>query len=47
MPTTGGDAWLLARALAHGRLVTLAPAPGPAAGAEVGIRLLGGVSFPR
>jgi len=33
--------------LAHGRLVTLAPAPGPAAGAEVGIRLLGGVSFPR
>ena len=33
-------------ALAHGRLVALAPAPARA-GAEVGVRLLGGVSFPR
>jgi hypothetical protein len=33
--------------LAHGRLVALAPVPGPPAGAEVGVRLLGGVSFPR
>jgi ABC-type sulfate/molybdate transport systems ATPase subunit len=30
-----------------GRLVAMAPAPGPAPGAEVGVRLLGGVSFPR
>ena len=30
-----------------GRLVALAPAPGAPAGAEVGVRLLGGVSFPR
>ena len=34
-------------ALDRGRLVALAPAPGPPAGAEVGVRLLGGVSFPR
>jgi ABC-type sulfate/molybdate transport systems ATPase subunit len=34
-------------ALDHGRLVALAPAPGPAPGAEVGVRLLGGVTFPR
>jgi ABC-type nitrate/sulfonate/bicarbonate transport system ATPase subunit len=34
-------------ALEHGRLVALAPAPGPAPGAEVGVRLLGGVTFPR
>jgi ABC-type Fe3+/spermidine/putrescine transport system ATPase subunit len=33
--------------LDHGRLVALAPAPGPAPGAEVGVRLLGGVTFPR
>jgi tungstate transport system ATP-binding protein len=33
--------------LDHGRLVALAPAPGPPAGAEVGVRLLGGVTFPR
>jgi ABC-type nitrate/sulfonate/bicarbonate transport system ATPase subunit len=33
--------------LDRGRLVALAPAPGPPAGAEVGVRLLGGVSFPR
>jgi ABC-type nitrate/sulfonate/bicarbonate transport system ATPase subunit len=33
-------------ALEHGRLVALAPAPGPAPGAEVGVRLLGGVTFP-
>jgi ABC-type sulfate/molybdate transport systems ATPase subunit len=33
--------------LDHGRLVALAPAPGPAPGDEVGVRLLGGVSFPR
>jgi len=33
--------------LAHGRLVALAPAPGPPAGAEVGVRLLGGATFPR
>jgi hypothetical protein len=33
--------------LEHGRLVALAPVPGPPAGAEVGVRLLGGVSFPR
>jgi ABC-type sulfate/molybdate transport systems ATPase subunit len=34
-------------ALETGRLVALAPAPGPRPGAEVGVRLLGGVSFPR
>jgi ABC-type nitrate/sulfonate/bicarbonate transport system ATPase subunit len=34
-------------ALAHGHLVATAPAPGPPPGAEVGVRLLGGVSFPR
>ena len=34
-------------ALDHGRLVALAPAPGPRPGAEVGVRLLGGVTFPR
>jgi ABC-type nitrate/sulfonate/bicarbonate transport system ATPase subunit len=34
-------------ALDAGRLVALAPAPGPPPGAEVGVRLLGGVSFPR
>ena len=34
-------------ALDRGRLVALAPAPGPAPGAEVGVRLLGGVTFPR
>jgi ABC-type nitrate/sulfonate/bicarbonate transport system ATPase subunit len=34
-------------ALDHGRLVALAPAPGPRPGTEVGVRLLGGVSFPR
>ena len=34
-------------ALAHGRLLATAPAPGPPPGAEVGVRLLGGVSFPR
>jgi hypothetical protein len=33
--------------LEHGRLVALAPVPGPPAGAEVGVRLLGGVRFPR
>src|SRR4051812_17557605 len=33
--------------LHHGRLVALAPAPGPAPGAEVGVPLLGGVTFPR
>ena len=33
--------------LEHGRLVALAPAPGPAPGAEVGVRLTGGVTFPR
>jgi ABC-type nitrate/sulfonate/bicarbonate transport system ATPase subunit len=33
--------------LARGRLVALAPAPGPPPGAEVGVRLLGGVAFPR
>jgi ABC-type sulfate/molybdate transport systems ATPase subunit len=30
-----------------GRLVALAPAPGPSLGAEVGVRVEGGVSFPR
>jgi ABC-type sulfate/molybdate transport systems ATPase subunit len=34
-------------ALDHGRLVALTPAPGPEPGAEVRVRLLGGVSFPR
>ncbi len=34
-------------ALEHGRLVALTPAPGPEPGADVGVRLLGGVSFPR
>jgi hypothetical protein len=34
-------------ALEHGRLVALAPAPGPRPGAEVGVRLVGGVRFPR
>jgi len=34
-------------ALDHGRLVALAAAPGPQPGAEVGVRLLGGVTFPR
>jgi ABC-type nitrate/sulfonate/bicarbonate transport system ATPase subunit len=34
-------------ALEHGRLVALAPAPGPAPGAEVGVRLTGGVAFAR
>ena len=34
-------------ALAAGRLVATTPAPGPKPGAEVGVRLLGGVSFPR
>jgi ABC-type nitrate/sulfonate/bicarbonate transport system ATPase subunit len=34
-------------ALEHGRLVALAAAPGPAPGAEVGVRLTGGVTFPR
>jgi ABC-type nitrate/sulfonate/bicarbonate transport system ATPase subunit len=34
-------------ALDRGRLVAMTPAPGPRPGAEVGVRLLGGVSFPR
>jgi ABC-type sulfate/molybdate transport systems ATPase subunit len=34
-------------ALDHGRLVALTPAPGPEPGADVRVRLLGGVSFPR
>jgi ABC-type nitrate/sulfonate/bicarbonate transport system ATPase subunit len=34
-------------ALDHGRLVALAPAPGPMSGAEVRVRLVGGVTFPR
>jgi ABC-type nitrate/sulfonate/bicarbonate transport system ATPase subunit len=34
-------------ALDHGRLVALAPAPGPPPGAEVGVRLQGGVAFAR
>jgi ABC-type sulfate/molybdate transport systems ATPase subunit len=34
-------------ALDRGRLVAMSPAPGPEPGAEVGVRLLGGVSFPR
>jgi ABC-type nitrate/sulfonate/bicarbonate transport system ATPase subunit len=33
--------------LEHGRLVALAAAPGPPPGAEVGVRLAGGVTFPR
>jgi len=33
--------------LDHGRLVALAAAPGPPPGAEVGVRLAGGVTFPR
>jgi ABC-type nitrate/sulfonate/bicarbonate transport system ATPase subunit len=33
--------------LERGRLVALGPAPGPAPGTEVGVRLLGGVRFPR
>jgi ABC-type nitrate/sulfonate/bicarbonate transport system ATPase subunit len=33
--------------LEHGRLVATAPAPGPSPGAEVRVRLTGGVSFPR
>jgi ABC-type nitrate/sulfonate/bicarbonate transport system ATPase subunit len=34
-------------ALDNGRLVALAPAPGPPTGAEVGVRLTGGVTFSR
>jgi ABC-type sulfate/molybdate transport systems ATPase subunit len=34
-------------AVEGGRVVALAPAPGPTPGAEIGVRLLGGVSFPR
>jgi ABC-type nitrate/sulfonate/bicarbonate transport system ATPase subunit len=34
-------------ALEHGRLVATAPAPGPPPGAEVRVRLLGGVTFRR
>ena len=34
-------------ALDHGRLVALAAAPGPPLGADVGVRLVGGVAFPR
>jgi ABC-type nitrate/sulfonate/bicarbonate transport system ATPase subunit len=34
-------------ALDHGRLVATVPAPGPPPGAEVRVRLRGGVSFPR
>jgi ABC-type nitrate/sulfonate/bicarbonate transport system ATPase subunit len=34
-------------ALENGRLVATVPAPGPEPGAEVGVRLRGGVSFPR
>jgi ABC-type sulfate/molybdate transport systems ATPase subunit len=34
-------------ALEAGRLVAMAPAPGPKPGAEVSLRLLGGVRFPR
>ena len=33
--------------LDHGRLVAMAPAPGPEPGAEVSLRLHGGVRFPR
>jgi ABC-type nitrate/sulfonate/bicarbonate transport system ATPase subunit len=33
--------------LDRGRLVALAPAPGPSPGSEIGVRLLGGVRFPR
>jgi hypothetical protein len=33
--------------LDHGRLVALAPVPGPVPGSEVGVRLLGGATFPR
>jgi ABC-type Fe3+/spermidine/putrescine transport system ATPase subunit len=33
--------------LDHGRLVVMAPAPGPKPGAEISLRLLGGVRFPR
>jgi hypothetical protein len=32
--------------LDRGRLVAMAPAPGPPPGSEVSVRLLGGVSFP-
>jgi ABC-type sulfate/molybdate transport systems ATPase subunit len=34
-------------ALDHGRVVAMAPAPGPTPGAEVSLRLLGGVRFAR
>jgi hypothetical protein len=34
-------------ALETGRIVATAPAPGPAIGELVGVRLLGGVRFPR
>jgi ABC-type nitrate/sulfonate/bicarbonate transport system ATPase subunit len=34
-------------ALDRGRVVATAPAPGPRPGTEVGVRLLGGVTFPR
>jgi len=33
--------------LASGRVVAMAPVPGPDPGAEVGLRLLGGVRFLR
>jgi len=33
--------------LDHGRLVAMAPALAPKPGAEVSLRLLGGVRFPR
>ena len=44
---TGSDGVRVELALDHGRLVTVAPAPGPKPGAEVGVRLTGGVSFTR